>query len=48
MLTVVRPTLASAQIGALRQGFVDEGAPIQQDLQTLRGAVRCPEDAPPG
>jgi CSLREA domain-containing protein len=25
----------------LRQGFIDEGAPIEQDLKTLRGAVRC-------
>jgi hypothetical protein len=29
----------------LRQGFVDEGAPIQLDLRTLRGAVGCPADA---
>ena len=29
----------------LRQSLVDEGAPIQRDLRTLRGAVRCPDDA---
>ena len=32
---------------AVRQLFVDEGTPIQRDLRTLRGALRCPDDAPP-
>lgn len=32
---------------AVRQGFVEEGTPIQQGMKTLRGAVRCPDDAPP-
>jgi hypothetical protein len=30
---------------ALRQAFLDEGAPITTDLKTLRGAVVCPDDA---
>ena len=32
---------------AVRQLFVDKGTPIQRDLMTLRGALRCPDDAPP-
>jgi hypothetical protein len=39
---------ARKKIASLRQPFLDEGAPIQQDLKTLRGMVRCPDDAPPG
>jgi hypothetical protein len=33
---------------AIRQGFLDEAAPIKADLTTLRGTVSCPGDAPPG
>jgi CSLREA domain-containing protein len=32
---------------AVRQRFLDEAAPIEQDLRTLRGRVSCPGDAPP-
>jgi Concanavalin A-like lectin/glucanases superfamily len=32
---------------AVRHGFVDEGTAIHRDLRTLRGALRCPDDAPP-
>jgi hypothetical protein len=39
---------ARKKIAALRQRFLDEAAPIQSDLKTLRGAVRCPDDAPAG
>ena len=38
----------SAKIASLRQRFVDEATPIQSDLKMLRGAVRCPDDAPVG
>jgi CSLREA domain-containing protein len=31
----------------LRRRFLDQAAPIAADLKTLRGDVRCPEDAPP-
>jgi hypothetical protein len=39
---------ARKKIASLRQRFLDEAAPIQSDLKTLRGAVRCPDDAPAG
>jgi hypothetical protein len=32
----------------LRQSFLADGTGIQQALGTLRNAVRCPDDAPPG
>jgi hypothetical protein len=32
---------------AVRQDFLDRGAPIEEDLRTLRGAVVCPDDALP-
>jgi hypothetical protein len=32
---------------AVRQSFLSAGTPIQRDLGTLRGTVRCPDDAPP-
>lgn len=32
---------------ALREALRAEGDPIREDLKTLRGAVRCPDDAPP-
>ena len=31
--------------GTLRQTFIDEAAPILRDAKTLRGLVRCPDDA---
>jgi trimeric autotransporter adhesin len=39
---------ARKKIASLRQRFLEEAAPIQSDLKTLRGAVRCPDDAPAG
>ena len=39
---------ARKKIASLRQRFLDEAAPIQSDLKTLRGSVRCPGDAPAG
>jgi parallel beta-helix repeat protein/predicted outer membrane repeat protein len=36
---------ARKKIPSLRQRFVGEGAPILADLNTLRHAVRCPDDA---
>jgi hypothetical protein len=30
----------------VRANFVDAGGAIKTDVQTLRGAVRCPDDAP--
>ena len=37
---------ARKKIPSLRQRFVGEGAPILADLNSLRHAVRCPDDAP--
>ena len=39
---------ARKKIASLGQRFLDEAAPIQSDLKTLRGAVHCPDDAPAG
>jgi hypothetical protein len=39
---------ARKKIASLRHRFLDEAAPIQSDLKTLRGSVRCPDDAPAG
>jgi hypothetical protein len=39
---------ARKKIPSIRQQFLDEGAPIQSDLNRLRGNLSCPDDAPPG